>query len=481
VVKGISIPVASDTREFASGVQKGVIKPLEGVDKALDEVARGGDAAGDKLEHSLDGARKQTSNFKRDQQDLGKVIATTQRDGTAAIALNSGQRNKISRTAVKQAGAAAKISLAGDLAAIDGSAQGALGAIGNTAGGILASFGPIGAGIGVAVGVATGLIAGMLQKGTERTKKFKEEVSKLGTRFIEVGHTGADSLQPVVDKLKELATTTEDGVVTLQKLKDLTDTNGVSFEDAAVAYAGNEAALKRVIKENKTYIDGLYDQRDAEFTTSNNGDIITGYDKKIEKAEQLGTFLADTKTKINEAAKAEKLYTESGAPEMEEKARRVKSVNDAYDDLLGGIDKFIDKEGKLNPRKFLKDFEKRRKALEDFNTDVDALGFTAEQIEVINGMGTEQSAAFVAGYKKAKPKQKKELAAILTETAKDNSGDYLAAAQKGLNSKTLKAPKVAMPKIDATMFLRDVQSDLDSRPPLKIRGEIVDRAGKKIG
>lgn len=296
----ISIGVAADAREFTTGIDKGVIKPLDGVEKALEDVAKEGDQAGDKLEHALDGARQETSKFKQDQSDLARAVAAGQKDGTKSIELNNGQRTKIVRQGAKQAGAAAKAQLGGDLSQMTATSEGAVAGIGNTVGGILAGFGPIGAGIAAAVGIATGLIGGALHKSAEETKKNKEQVAQLAATWIEAGNASTDSVATQIDNLKKMATVTDGSVKSLKDIRTEAEKTGVPFKTLALAYAGSTDAQKEAIDINKKAIAQAREQVAASGNVGRgSGQLTLGLSKdnqkQIRDLEEKGKVLADAR------------------------------------------------------------------------------------------------------------------------------------------------------------------------------------------
>lgn len=480
MAKDITLGISADTREFVSGVDKGVIKPLDGIDKALDDVAKGGDEAGRKLEHSLDGARRETSQFKRDQTELGRATAAGQKVGTDSIELNAGQRTKILRTSIRQAGANAKTALAGDLSSMSTSAEGAVSSVGNTVGGILASFGPIGIGIGAAVGVATGIIGGMLQKSTERTKKFREEVKTLANDFIETAGVGEASIGLISAALKEAATTTDKEAVSLAKLHDVADRAGSSYEDLALAYAGNQKVLKELKKTSDDYLDSLYEQLNQEMVNNgNDADRVQAIDKKIRAQEEYNGYLNDASAKAKDAAKQEKLFLAAGGPEMVAKTELLKTIDSAYDETAAGVKDFIDKEsGLFNVAKYIEAMGKREKALEDYQTTLATVQLSPAARSFIEKQGVESAASFLAGYKSATPAQQKELDRLWSEAGKNNSGDYLDAVQAGLKGKTITPPAIAKP--DISKFDADLKRYFSTNHVVKVTLEGRLRSGKRI-
>ena len=80
MAKGINIPIASDTREFSQGVNRGVIEPLEDAADSLDDVAKAGDKAGQKLEDGFEDARRQVAALKAQKHETF-INAVTLRNG----------------------------------------------------------------------------------------------------------------------------------------------------------------------------------------------------------------------------------------------------------------------------------------------------------------------------------------------------------------------------------------------------------------
>lgn len=479
MAKDIRIGIASDTREFASGVQKGVIKPLGDLDKALDDVAKGGTEAGRKLEKSLDGASRETSDFKRQQQDLARTMQSTQAAGTQAVALNARQRRTINQQAVRQAGAQARQSVASDAAAMATSTEGALNGIGNTAGAILSGFGPVGVGIGVAIGVATGLVSGLLAKGTEQTKKFKSGVKDLTTELIAVRDKGGPSLGFIVDKLKELATNSEAGETRLEDLNRAAAGNVDRFRDLAQAYAGNTDELQRLKREGEDYLQQLRDELDMQDITTDSGVQRTSQlNKQITAQQNYNKYLGEASDKAREAAKAEKLYLQAGGDEMVAKADLIKSIDSAYDKTAGSIGDFLDKEkSALNIKKYIAAMEARSKALADYQTNLASADLSTEAKAFLADQGADAAAQFLEGYTRANATQKKTLNKIWTEAGKSNSGDYSKQLEKGIPDK-IKAPKVEAP--DTAAAERELNRWANQQRTIKVTVKTVDKYGRDI-
>src|SRR6187431_1407503 len=121
----VDIDVATDTRAFSKGIEKGVIKPLEGVETALDDVAKEGDQTGDKLADSMEQAQRAT-------EELQKKIA----DGSAQkkFAANTQESTTKASADLEELGKEGKANLAETVSSFDGSATSFIDALQGTFG-----------------------------------------------------------------------------------------------------------------------------------------------------------------------------------------------------------------------------------------------------------------------------------------------------------------------------------------------------------
>lgn len=483
MAKGITIPVASDTREFATGVKKGVITPLEGTVDALDDVAKAGEDAGEKLERAMEQASKETSDFKKEQQELARTIDQGSQQSFKSFSRESSEATDVAKQNAEELGNEAKANLAETLSSFDGTVQGTINGIQGTLGGVTAGLTGVIPIIAAAAGAAgLGLIATAFQKQSEEAEKVKGKVAELASEFIETGEIGERSLESMVGVLKSLATETEQGEQSLDALAKAAKAAGLEYSDIAKAYVGNSDALAKVIRENNIYEEQLREQlrlmsgTDAAFT-----DEAVAMASKVDNVAELNSILQKNLDVTKQAEQAELAYIESGAPEIQAKVERIKTINDAYDEGASNIEKYLNKEKQFDPKKYLEDFAKREKALADYSESLATVDLSPEAKAFIDSQGAEAAAQFLAGYKKAGPKTKSELNRVWTEAGKENSGEYLTAAEKGIAKKDLKAPKVATPKFDSSEFMQQAQADLARRPPLKVEVEYVDaRTGKKV-
>lgn len=163
MAKGISIGIASDTKEFATGVQRGVITPLEDAADSLADVARAGDQAGSKLEQSFNAARMEVVDFKREQAELGRAISKSTGDASADLSRNFKKGTADGVDSIRELKSEGISNLSETLSSFDGTASGFIDGIQGTFGGIVQSLPGIGLAAGVAGAIGIGLIGKAFQ------------------------------------------------------------------------------------------------------------------------------------------------------------------------------------------------------------------------------------------------------------------------------------------------------------------------------
>jgi len=340
--KGISIGVASDTKEFSSGIKTGVIKPLENASDALDDVARDGDKAGDKLEKAMEGARKETSDFKKEQSDLGRAMATSSKEGSQALKKNTSDGARSASADLRELGDEAKANASETFSSFDGSASSFADGIQGTLGGVVSSLGPLGAAAGAAGAAGIGLMIAAGERGVEATEAYKTAVSELAQEYIDTGGKGETSLDYLVDKLKTLATETDDGAQSLAKIKDLADDSARPFERLAQAFAGNSDELQDQIDLHREAADSI--DKNARSWGFLGDDATKSAAAQSIASGKIADSLEDVQKGVEDAAEAEALWLASGGPEMAQKAAGVESIQDSVDDAAGSWDDYQDSE-----------------------------------------------------------------------------------------------------------------------------------------
>jgi hypothetical protein len=481
MAKGISIGIAADTRDFSSDVRRGVLDPLEDVSKALDDVGTDSDKSGAKLEKSLDGARDDTKKLEKSYKSLGDVI--DKETSNAGRKLGDNVRSGTDKaeeglTDLKQeAGSTAK-EAAASFQGIEDAGSALQEALAN----VFVGFGPAGAAAGIAAAIGVGILFSKLEEGKEETARFMEGVGELTTELIEMGRTGGPSIDYIVDRLKELATTTEDGETNLKDLADTADKAKRPFEDLAQAYAGSADDLDRLVKSNDDLLASLEEQAGAIDTSTNAG--VKQYDaiqNQIAGQEKYNEYLHNGKDAADLAAEAAENYARSGAEEMEAKRAQIELINDAYDDAAGSATDFINDESKLfDTGAYIAAMQTRKTQLEEYQETLRTSALTPEAIAFLNSQGAEAAATFAAGYKAASPEQKAQLNAIWSEAGRENSGQYVGALQGGMNGAVVQGPRVVLTPPDIAGLRASISAGLNAGGAIGVRVQPVGPDGKVV-
>lgn len=361
MAKGISIGVASDTREFSKGVKTGVIAPLEDASDALDDVARDGDKAGDKLEKAMEGAQRETEDLAKEQTELGKSMARASSDGSSALKRNMTDGTSAAKRDLTELGNEAKANAAETFSSFDGSASSFGDAIQGTLGGVVSSLGPIGAAAGAAGAIGIGLLLTGMQDAEAESEDFKARVQELGQEFIDAGGVGEASLDYLIDKIKSMATETEDGKDNLADLQAQTKLTGGDFRKLAEAYAGNVDGLDDIIKSQEKYLQQLQDE--AAMQDQSVAPNFKPYEDRAKAQTKIVDGLKEASAAAKEAAIDEAAWIAAGGPELQTKADAIASIQDSIDDAAGSWEVYSDTEKTvLDPAQYLANIQARTDA-----------------------------------------------------------------------------------------------------------------------
>lgn len=470
MAKGISIGIASDTKEFAVGINTGVISPLEDAVDVLSDVAKSGDRAGDQIGSSLDDATRSADKLEQSAKDVGrgteagmkeaqvatskfedelrdavtglKNVSTASKNSTKEVAddfeVSAREQKKLRKEAINEIGNEAKANAAETFSSFDGSAQSFVDGIQGTLGGLVSSLGPVGLAIGGAAAVGVGLISGAIQKGTEQTQAFKDRVGELTGQLIEAGSRGKRSVADLTSEVKSLATETDDSKTSLKDIKDISKNLDEPFKKVTTAYLNGGDALDNLIKKNQ----GLQDIENARLNGLAAQGGFAGTSKYLNDLEQQNGVLKAQKKAIEEAQQAQLDYLNSGATEFQVKAGLIDQLNTAYDESAGAVDNFINKEtGLFDVSGYIAAMQARETAIADYKTALTTSGLTPEARAFLQSEGEETAAIQLQGYKNASPAQQAELNRIWSEAGKQNSGSYTKTLTDGL-PKTIPGPTV---------------------------------------
>ncbi len=236
---GISIGIASDTRAFVQGIKSGVLEPLEDAEKALKNVSKAGDNAGDDLEKSLRESQKDTKKLGDEFEKLADTIKTESRKAGKDLDRNIKEGTDGGKEGLKDFKDEAASTARESAASFDGSAESIGDAFQEVAANAFGGFGPVGAAAGLAVAAGVGIGFANIEKRAEEMESF---VSDLFDDMIESGQNYASS-EFINSQIKEI-------VQDKEKMKEIDeDSNRLSLESATLirAQAGDQAALNDVI------------------------------------------------------------------------------------------------------------------------------------------------------------------------------------------------------------------------------------------
>lgn len=478
--KPLSIAIAADTTDFVKAVNRGVIDPLDEAAAALDAVAKDGDQAGAKLEASMVDAQKETDDLKDKQTELRKALDKTGNQGRATGRDIKDGFNDASRGA-EEFKDEAQQSAREAAASFDGSATSIVDYFQEVAANAFSGFGPAGVVAGLAVAGGIGLAVSAFEGGQESAAKMKERISELTDELIAAGENGEPSIQFLVDKLKELATTTEEGSANLLDLQKKARGAASGFDKIAQAYAGNADGIQEVITLEEERLQQLEKQKQAELEA--NGQSARLYDQRITDQKSIIQGLKDAKTAAEEAQKGEEAYAASGAPQLEQKAALIAQVNQSYDDAAASVQDYINKEtGLFDVEAYLAAMDKKEQALRDYQTNLAKAALSPEAKEFLNSQGAEAAASFVQGYLNSTPEQQRRLNQKWTEAGRTNSGQYVQTVQQGIDDGLGKKPAIIPLKADTAQADRALDRFIETNKNRTVTVTVIgkDRNGKVI-
>lgn len=507
MAKGFSMAGVMDARDFARGVESGMIKPLEDAQSVLERIAReGADAgvqvgagvdeaadalddlekaardAGTVLEREMTAAQRDTEQLKGDHRELSKVIKTEAYEQARARRQAAQDTARHSSETMQEIKAEAVQNLAETLSSTDGSLSSFSDGVQGTFGALVGSLSlvnPALAGIGAAGALAIGLIANELTQGEEDTEAFRAKVAELTAEFIESGTIGQRSYAGMLDELQDLVAQTDDAATSTEDLKKIVDDTGLSYRQVTDAYLRGGAALDELIDKQREAIDA--EKERIEGSVGGASVAAQSVREELREREDLLTALESQKSAIEAAQQAQEDYLNAGATEFEAKIAQIEAVNDAYDDAAAAADDFTDAEtGLFDTDAYIKSMQAREKALRDYQDTLATSGLSSDALSFLNEQGVEAAAAMLSGYQSASPTQKRELERIWSTAAKDNSGTYKRDLTTGLASGTVKGPKIEPTTPSAASIRNELQRDLNRAGSVSITVRAKDRNGRYV-
>lgn len=415
--EGASIRIDVDPKKAVEGIED-VSDAVDKITENLDDVGKEGVKDVDKLEKSIsDLNREALKTGDEFEKSVGKKFKDSTKEAEGGL-----------KNFKEEAHSTAKESAA----SFDGSAESIVDSFQEIAANAFEGFGPAGALAGLALAAGIGLATAAFGQSQEEAQKAKERISELATALIDAGSTDVN-FDLVVSRLKEMATTTEEGAVNLEQLKDISDKAGASFDNLAQAYAGNSEGLGELISEMEK------EKALTEEQTEGRHMGTSALDEQTQAQQAYIDKLKTSQEELKAAEAEEKLFRESGGPEMLAKAEAISMINGAYDEVVNSVTDYVNKEtGVLDVEAYITAMQTRSDALNAYQTSLANSGFTTEQKSALDSMGYEAAAAWMAGYESATPEQKASMEKFLTESAKESSG-----TAKGEVDKAFKTPTEA--------------------------------------
>lgn len=358
---GINIPFLSNVRDFLRGTDsiedalddtadaldgigdtaqdasRAAGRSLEDVSDNLADVSRDAQDAGRDLERSLGDAGDEARDAGRDisramgdaGEDASDAAAQLERDfrssldavrGDARTAGDSVASEMSDGTREAGEGVAQLSEEAGAnarevAASFDGSASSIADGFQGLAAEALGGFGPAGAAAGVAVAAGMGLAMSSMEKAKEEAQEAAEEIAEIGGTLIDLG-SGANvrSGDLINERLKEMATSAEDGNVELVQLRDTVQELGLDYTTMARAMAGDTDSARAAITEINAKVEELNELNNRTYGAAYNSATGRASSARRETINQLleqRSAIADVNGILDEGTEVYDLYNDA--------------------------------------------------------------------------------------------------------------------------------------------------------------------------
>jgi hypothetical protein len=462
MAKGISINFLADVRDFLRGT-KNVEEELDDVADSLDDVAKDGVKATEKLEDGFNDLRKKA---KQAGDDIEKGIG----EGT-----KKGAKQGEQATDVYKKEAIANVSEV--TSSFTGSWESAADAVQGTLGGVVADLGPAGAAIGAAGAIGIGLLTQAIIQAEEAAKETTARIGELGLEMIEAGSAGEVPLETVIENLKQIITNSEEATKKFQDIARASKFVGTQVEQLALAYAGNEEALEGQLEVIEELIEA--GQKEVDSASENASRFAVVSQAKVQTLEAQQKELQKIQEETERAAEIEQAWLNSGGAEFLAKQEAINQIDQAYDAAVFGIDNFLNAEtGIYDLDAFAQSIRDREKLLLDYQNALAESDLTTDQKAALNSYGVEQAAAILQGLKD--PNVSKQTKDTIKKGLKEASKEGSGVAQEEIK-KAFQEPidaKVAV-QADTAAAERAIEKVIRDRSA-KIRLDFVDRNGKRV-
>lgn len=373
--KGFEIDVAMNAREFQRGV-KDVEGALEDVADALDDVARDAARSGDTIgDEFSDGSKDAERSVERLERTFKQVADGSKRETRSigdAMQKDMKTGSDGAGEAVREFGDEARSNMAETFSSFRGEAEDFVGIVQDTFGGVISNLGPLGMAFGAAGALGIGLFMAEQERAKEEAQEFRAEVGELIATLIEIGDDPVEALAAIADRLKDLATESEEGKVNLAELRDAAETSVTGYRRLADAYAGNVDELEKMVEAERERLDAAERAYNADKRWDS---ATTERLKKARDGQQLIVEGLEDVLERTEAAEAgEAAWLDSNGPLYEARAEQLEAIQGELNKTIDSWGDYVDAEtGAIDPAAYIAGMAERREAIANFNSNVQTM------------------------------------------------------------------------------------------------------------
>jgi hypothetical protein len=306
---GINLDLVTDTRDIKAGF-KDVESALESVADSLDEVAKEGEDATEKLERSFSDLAQET---KKDARAMGQDV----KDSYKTMARDSGDAtNQMKEDGFSNAKEVA--------ASFDGSAESIVDGFQGAAAEMFSGFGPAGAAAGLAAAAGLGLITSELVKQQEEAEEAAQAAWDMAQEMVDAGIYAVTEGQKV-ELLKNWLGDPEAQKEAAGVIEEL----GITASDFGAAMVGlgdkREEVEARITEHYAKQRDNINDfTRDFEYVQAQRDSINAAEEKALGLIEEQQTVMGEAVRLAEELAET---FTDVGY-EIGEDTKDVKKLRD---------------------------------------------------------------------------------------------------------------------------------------------------------
>lgn len=524
MARPIRIPFVSDVREFLKGtrdVEAGLDDVADSLDDLSREAAGSGQEAGQEL---ADGFQRSASDIIREAErageEAGQALAQGLREGRPADELADEFRAAARRVEADVQAAAAEVESSTEkmersfrdafdgarkessdagrdvgrnvddgfdrakagaedfrdeandtareaAASFDGSAASIGDAFQEVAANAFVGFGAAGAAAGLAAAAGLGFVFSAMEKAKEEAQDVRDHIGEITGELNDVRLEGADSLEVIADRMRQMSEASEETATKLQDLRDLAEgITEIDFESVVRGLSGDPEALERTIDAIERELEVLEGQEDLSLRE---GAI---HADRVERAEELLGLLTDERSARREAQEEHQLLIDAGIEDIARdiEARRARkdaanafleeeaaaaesfretwatSVSDAYAEAGGAIEQFVE-DGKFNLDDYMAHANAQAEALRAYQQNlVESSSYLSEQaMQYVLSLGPRAAPA-LAAFVEAPASKKQQLAEIWNSLGLTSSDSYVTGLEQNMPG-TIPGPKI-VPQVD---------------------------------